>query len=148
MKDNQKLIEYGTEFLKLFKKQFENEISLKPLITFLINSNKSRVEMILDVKIDNGNLEKLKDIEIIQYFSKKIEGNLKVQNLDDLEKLRTTEENESMKEIQDIFRKRHGDYYTASIFKKIEEFRASEVENDFREICESHESENEEENEI
>lgn len=109
MKYNKQLIQYGNEFLKLIKEKLKNQISYLPLITFLIDNNTNRVEMILDIKTDNGNLEKFKDIEII-------------------------EENESMEEIKNVFRKRHGDY-TASIFKNIEEFTKEKVEIDFKEIC-------------
>lgn len=110
MNNNKQLIEYGNEFLNLFRKKFENDISLRPLITFLIDNDKKRAEMKLDVKIDNGNIEKLKDIQIII-------------------------ENQNIRKIREILEKRHGDYYTASIFKDIKEFTKEEVEKDFKQIC-------------
>lgn len=134
MNDNTQLIEYGNKFLKLFKEQFKDYISFKPLITFLINNDKQRAEMKLDIKTDNGNQEKLKDIEIIKYSLEKIKSNEKIRNLDDLEKLYTKEEKEEMKEIRENFLKRHGDYYTASIFKNIDGFTKDEVEKDFKSI--------------
>lgn len=109
MNYNKQLIEYGNEFLKMFKYQFKDYISFEPLITFLVNVNSKKTEMRFDIKINNGDLENFKDIVIMK-------------------------ENEKFEKIQDTFKKRHGDYYTASIFKNIDGFTKDEVEKDFKSI--------------
>ncbi len=110
MNYNKQLIEYGNEFLKVFKEQFKDYISFEPLITFLVNVNSEKTEMRFDIKINNGNLENFKDIVIMK-------------------------ETEKFEKIQDTFKKRNGDYYTSAIFKNIEEFTKDEVEKDFKSIC-------------